>query len=64
MRIRALAVPAVILFAGTTLVACGDTEPAASTSPSETMMEDDSMSPSPHASDSMMEDDEMMEDEG
>lgn len=57
MKIRALAVPMLVLLAGTTLAACGDTEPASTSS-------DDSMMEESHSPDAMMSEDAMMEDEG
>ena len=57
MKIRTLAVPLLVLLAGSTLAACGDTEPAAEPT-GDSMME---VSPTP---DAMMSEDAMMEDEG
>ena len=57
MRMRTLAIPMLVLVAGSTLAACGDTEPAA-TSSDDSMMEE-TMSP-----DTMESEDAMMEDEG
>jgi ABC-type glycerol-3-phosphate transport system substrate-binding protein len=68
---KAFAVPAVILASGLVLAGCGDTEPAAEPSPSESaMMEDDKMeedkmmSPSPSEDAMMEEEDDKMEEDG
>lgn len=59
MNMRTWAVPGLILLAGTTLAACGDTEPAASPSPtaSDAMMEESMTEES--ATEDAMEDDSM-----
>lgn len=61
-RMRTLAVPGLILLAGTTLAACGDTEPAAEES-DDTMMEETMEPDTMESEDSMMEDDETMDED-